>query len=158
MKNKMLIIIIAIVVLFGGLIFVTTYKNKQAIDGEENPYGKEKLNQETIDSLDDPLYQNIIQPDELEEKIDAGEAMTVYFFSPACVHCQRTTPVLVPLAEDNDIDVVQMNLMEFDEQSHYEIEGTPTLVHFDDGEEVARIVGEQSEEDFQEFFDSYVNG
>lgn len=158
MKNKMMIIIIAIVVLFGGLYFVTSYKNKQATGGSDNPYGKDMLNQQTIDSLDDPLYQNIIQPNDLEEKIESGESTTVYFFSPDCVHCQRTTPVLVPLAEDNDIDLVQMNLMEFeDEKAKYEIEGTPTMVHFDDGEEVERIVGSHTEEEFQGFFDEYVN-
>src|SRR5699024_10613345 len=116
MKNKMVIIIVAVVVLFGGLFFVTNYKNKKVVDGSDNPYGKDKLNQQTIDSLDDPLYQNIIQPNDLEERIESGESTTVYFFSPDCVHCQRTTPVLVPLAEDNDIDLVQMNLMEFEDE------------------------------------------
>lgn len=108
--------------------------------------------------MDDPLYQNIIQPNDLEERIESGESTTVYFFSPDCVHCQRTTPVLVPLAEDNDIDLVQMNLMEFeDEKAEYDIEGTPTMVHFDNGNEVARIVGEHPEDEFQSFFDEYVN-
>ncbi|HLR24123.1 MAG TPA: thioredoxin family protein [Pseudogracilibacillus sp.] len=158
MKNKMVIIIVAVVVLFGGLFFVTNYKNKKVVDGSDNPYGKDKLNQQTIDSLDDPLYQNIIQPNDLEERIESGESTTVYFFSPDCVHCQRTTPVLVPLAEDNDIDLVQMNLMEFeDEKAEYDIEGTPTMVHFDNGNEVARIVGEHPEDEFQSFFDEYVN-
>src|SRR5699024_4267082 len=119
--------------------------------------GKDKLHQETIDIIDDPLYQNIIVPEDLEDEIESGNPVTVYFFSPDCVHCQRTTPVLMPMAEDNDVDIVQMNLMEFDERQHYDIEGTPTVIHFDDGEEVARVVGEQSEEDFQNFFDMYVN-
>src|SRR5699024_6845528 len=104
MKNKIVIIIVAVVVITGGLFFVTNYKNKTVVDDSNNPYGKDKLNKQTIDSLDDSVYDDIIHPNDLEERIESGESTTVYFFSPDCVHCQRTTPVLVPLAEDNDID------------------------------------------------------
>src|SRR5699024_1078472 len=158
MKNKMVIIIVAVVVLFGGLFFVTNYKNKKVVDGSDNPYGKDKINQQTIVSLDDQLYQNIIQPNDLEDRIESGESTTVYFFSLACVHCQRTTHVVVSLSVDNDIDLVQMMLMEFeDEKAEYDIEGTPTMVHFDNVNEVARFVGEHPEDEFQSFFDEYVN-
>ncbi|HLQ95520.1 MAG TPA: thioredoxin family protein [Pseudogracilibacillus sp.] len=153
MKNKMTWIIIVIVVLFAALVFVITQKNKQAVDNNENPYGKDTLKQETIDLLDDPLYDNIITPDDLDAKLDNGEDLTVYYFSPTCVHCQRTTPVVVPVAEDMDVDMKKMNLLEFDKMDYYDIEGTPTIVHYEDGEEVDRIVGEQSEEDFKEFFE-----
>jgi len=54
MKNKMLLILAAIVILFGGLVVVNNMKNKKAV-GEKNPYGKEKIHQETIDQLKDPL-------------------------------------------------------------------------------------------------------
>lgn len=153
MKNKMTWIIIVIVVLFAALVFVITQKNKQAVDNNENPYGKDSLKQETIDLLDDPLYDNIITPDDLDAKLDNGEDLTVYYFSPTCVHCQRTTPVVVPIAEEMDVDMKKMNLLEFDKMDYYDIEGTPTIVHYEDGEEVDRIVGEQSEEDFKEFFE-----
>lgn len=156
MKNKMLYIIIIILVLFAGLYFVVNYKNNQAMDGKENPYGKDKLNQLTIDILDDPLYQNIITPDDLDEKIANGDPVTVYFFSPDCIHCQKTTPVLVPLAEEMDVDMKKMNLLEFDEREHYKIEGTPTLIHYENGEEIGRIVGEHPEDDFEMFFNTYV--
>lgn len=153
MKNKMMWIIIVIIVLFAALVFVITQKNKQAVDNNENPYGKDTLKQETIDLLDDPLYDNIITPDDLDAKLDNEEDLTVYYFSPTCVHCQRTTPVVVPVAEDMDVDMKKMNLLEFDKMDYYDIEGTPTIVHYEDGEEVDRIVGEQSEEDFKEFFE-----
>src|SRR5699024_548917 len=158
MKNKMVSIIVAVFVLFGGLFFVTNYKNKKVVDGSVNPYGKDKLNHQTIYNLVDLLYQNIILPNDLEYRLERRKSTTIYFFSPDCVHCQRTTTVLVPLVEDNDIDLVQMNLMEFeDEKAEYDIEGTPTMVHFDNGNEVARIVGEHPEDEFQSFFDEYVN-
>src|SRR5699024_3384139 len=136
--------------------FVADDKNKKVVDGSDNLFGKDIFLQETIDSLDDMLYLNIFQPNDLDDGIASVESTTVYFFSADCVHCQRTSRVVVPLAEDNDIDLVQMNIMEFeDEKAEYDIEGTPTMVHFDNGNEVARIVGEHPEDEFQSFFDEY---
>lgn len=155
MKNKMILIGIAIVVLFGGLFAVTQYKNKQALSAN-NPYGKENLHQETIDLLDDPLYGNIILPDDLDATIESGEPVTVYFFSPTCVYCRNTTPIVVPLTEELNIDMKKMNLLEFDLMDYYGIEGTPTIIHYENGEEVARIVGQHEEADFRAFFEEYV--
>lgn len=155
MKSKMIIIIGVVVLLFGGLVFVTQYKNSKVV-GENNPYGKEKLRQETIDQLNDPLYQNIIIPDELDDKLANGENITVYYYSPICVYCQNTTPIVVPLTEELGIDMRKMNLLEFDLMDYYEVEGTPTIIHYENGEEVARIVGQRSEEEFRQFFEEYV--
>lgn len=156
MKNKMLIIVGVIVLLFAGLYFVNNYKNKQAVEDNENPYGKDSLKQETIDQLDDPLYQNIIVPEDLDAKLANGEDITVYYYSPTCVYCQKTTPVVVPIAEELGVDLKKMNLLEFDKMDYYHIEGTPTIIHYENGEEVSRIVGEQPEENFRSFFEEYV--
>ena len=157
MKKKMIIFIGVIVLLFAGLYFVIDYKNNQAVNNNDNPYGDKKLKQSTIDQLDDPLYDNQILPEDLEKEIEDGEKVTVYFYSPECVYCQRTTPILVPLTEDLDVDVKKFNLLEFGKEgSPYAIESTPTLVHYEDGKEVARVVGQHSEEEFTAFFDEYV--
>ncbi|WP_368654521.1 thioredoxin family protein [Ornithinibacillus sp. 4-3] len=156
MKNKMLLIVGAIVLLFAALYFVVNYKNEQAVEKSGNPYEKDRLNQATIDQLNDPLYQNQILPEDLEEKIENNEDVTVYFYSPVCVHCQRTTPILVPVAEELDVDVVKLNLLEFEEPwNTYDIEGTPTIIHYSNGEEVARLSGEKNEEQIREFLDIY---
>lgn len=144
MRNKMLAIVGVIVVLFIALYFVNDYKNNKNAAGD--------LNDENGD-----LYDNQVKPDDLREDIDSGDPVTVYFYSPDCVHCQRTTPVLVPLTRENDVDMKKMNLKEHKQQwDEYGIEGTPTLIHYDDGEEVARMSGEQSKEDFTVFLDEYV--
>lgn len=157
MGKKMLIIIGSVVVLFVALLFVMDYRNDQAVENSDNPYGKTDLDQATIDQLDDPNYGNQILPDELKEKIESGEAVTVYFYSPTCVYCQQTTPYLVPLAEENGVDMKKLNLLEFgQEAAEYGIESTPTLIHFEDGQEVERVVGQQEEAVFQAFFDEYV--
>ena len=60
MGKKMLIIVGIIAVLFIALIFVVQYKNNQALEGADNPYGTKDLHQATIDQLKDP---NLSQPD-----------------------------------------------------------------------------------------------
>ncbi|RBP04235.1 thioredoxin family protein [Rossellomorea aquimaris] len=128
--------------------------NKKA---EGNKFKKADLNPATVEPLDDPNYQNVILPEELEEKLKNNEDVTVYFYSSSCIHCKRTTPVLAPLAKDMEVDMVQYNLLEFEQGwDQYRIESTPTLVHFEDGKEVARIVGEQPEEEFKKFFEENV--
>lgn len=157
MKKKLIIFIGVIVILFAGLYFVIDYKNNQAVNNNDNPYGDKKLEQSTIDQLDDPLYGNQIMPDELKEELDNGEDVTVYFYSPECVYCQRTTPILMPVTEDLDVEVKKLNLLEFEDQwGPYGIESTPTLIHYKDGKEVGRIVGQHTEADFEAFFDEYV--
>ncbi|KAB8139049.1 thioredoxin family protein [Gracilibacillus oryzae] len=151
----MIIFVLVLVAIFGALWFVVDYQKDQASEG--NPYNKSNLNQTTIDQLDDPMYQNQILPDELAEKLDNGEDVTVYFYDPNCIHCQRTTPVVVPMADDYGVDLVKMNLEEFrDQWQEYGIQSTPTLVHFEAGEEAARIVGEQPQAEFENFFDTNV--
>ncbi|MEI3612863.1 thioredoxin family protein [Pseudogracilibacillus sp. SO30301A] len=158
MKNKMFIIVGVIILLFVALFFVNKYKNNQALENTDNPYGKDTLKQETIDQLDDPLYQNIIVPEDLDNKLENGEDITVYYYSPTCVYCQQTTPIVVPIAEEMGVDLKKMNLHEFDLMDHYGIEGTPTIIHYENGKEVGRIVGSQEnpEETFRAFFEEYV--
>ncbi|HZH59124.1 MAG TPA: thioredoxin domain-containing protein [Metabacillus sp.] len=138
--KKLLIFGAVILILFGGLAFVTTYQNKQQAEG--NVYGKDDLKKATIDLLDDPNYQNIILPDELETKLENKEDTIVYFFSPICDHCKATTPVLMPVAKELGVEIEQFNLYEYEDAwDHYGITGTPTLVHYQDGKEVARAEG-----------------
>ncbi len=147
----MLIIVLVIVVLFGALYFVVSTKNKQA--SEDNPFGKDKLDPATIAQLDDPNYGNQILPEELGEKLANKEDLTVYYYSPKCSFCVNTTPILVPIAEELNIDMKKYNLLEFEKA---EIESTPTLIHYENGEEVARVVGQKPEEEFRAFFNEYV--
>ncbi|MCV9887285.1 thioredoxin family protein [Metabacillus halosaccharovorans] len=144
--KKLLIFGAIILILFGGLAFVTSYQNKQQAEG--NVYGKSDLKPATIDQLDDPNYQNIILPDELESKLDNKEDAIVYFFSPECSHCKATTPVLMPVADDVGVEIDQFNLLEYEDAwNQYGITGTPTLVHFQDGKEVARAEGGNTDEE-----------
>ncbi|MBM7647658.1 thiol-disulfide isomerase/thioredoxin [Bacillus ectoiniformans] len=153
--KKIIIFSAVIIGLFAAIIFVTQYQQKEA--SKDNPYGKEKLHPETTKDLKDPNYQNIILPDELEKKLEAGEDVTVYFYSPTCPHCKETTPVLMPLAKENNVEIMQYNLLEFEQGwDQYQIEYTPTLIHFEKGTEKDRLVGGQPESEFESFFEKNI--
>jgi thioredoxin 1 len=155
MQKKMIAIIAVIVVLFGALFLAINAKNNKAL--ENNPYGTDELQQATIDQLNDPNYGNQILPDELNEKVESGEGVTVYYYSPTCSFCKATTPYLVPLAEEMDVDMKKLNLLEFaPEVQQFAIQSTPTLVHYEDGKEVARLEGQQEEDVYAAFFEEYV--
>jgi thiol-disulfide isomerase/thioredoxin len=146
--KKIIIFGAIILVLFGALAFITTYQNNKKAEG--NVYGKSDLDPATIDQLDDPNYQNIILPDELEKKLENKEDTIVYFFSPLCEHCKVTTPVLMPVADEVGVEINQYNILEYEEGwDQYGITATPTLVHYKDGKEVDRIEGSNSEENFR---------
>lgn len=160
--KKAIFILLGVVLVFGGLFFAVDYKNKQAIGNSDNPYGKTKLDQETIKLLDDPLYQNQVTPNTLAEKLENKEDVTLYIYSPKCSYCVQTTPILVPLAEEMDVNLEKLNLLEFDTKKlrkEYSIEGTPTVIHFENGKEVDRIGGmpeEGIENAYRTFFEENV--
>lgn len=152
--KKMIIFLVIIIALFATIAFITNSQNKQK--AKSNPYNKKSLQQATIDQLNDPNYQNLILPDELAEALKNKEDKTVYFYSPTCVHCQRTTPIVAPLAEEMGIDLVQYNLLEFEQGwDDYGIDSTPTIVHYKNGKEEARLVGYNDKEVFKKWFEDH---
>ncbi|EWG12390.1 thioredoxin family protein [Cytobacillus firmus] len=150
--KKVIIFLAIIVALFAAVGILTKMQNEEKVS-EKNPYGKDTLHPETVKQLEDPNYQNLILPEELEKKLNNNEDVTVYFYSPTCPHCQRTTPVVAPLTEDMGIDLVQFNLLEFEDGwDNYGIKETPTIVQYKDGKEVNRITGSQEKEVFEQWF------
>lgn len=144
-----------VVILFAAIAFLTSYQNQQQSEG--NPFEKDRLHSETIDQLDDPNYQNIILPEELDEKMEAGESATIYFYSGQCESCVQASPVLVPKAEELGVDLELYNILEFEQGwGDYDIEGTPSVVHYENGEEIGRIVGLHDEETYEQFFQQVV--
>ncbi|WP_445613583.1 thioredoxin domain-containing protein [Geobacillus sp. YF-1] len=142
-----------IAILFAVIAWMTKLEQKEEAEG--NPFHKSRLHPATVDQLDDPNYRNIILPAELKRELAAGKSLTVYFYSPLCPHCQRTTPIVVPLAKQLGIDLQLFNLLEFEEGwDDYRIEATPTIVHYEGGKETKRIEGYHDEQTFREFFSS----
>ncbi len=153
--KKIIIFLIVIVGIFAAIAGLTITQQKEKAEG--NPYEKDTLDPATISQLDDPLYQKIILPEQLKERLANKEDVTVYFYSPKCDYCVETTPIVSPLAESLDIDLVQFNLLEFREgYNEFAIEYTPTIIHYKNGKEHERIVGAHSKEEFEAWFHEYV--
>ncbi|UTR11203.1 thioredoxin family protein [Evansella sp. LMS18] len=148
--KKLMIIAVVIVVIFSALALITSAQNKQQSEG--NPFGKSTLHPETIKQLDDPNYQNIILPEELYSALKLEEDIMVYFYSPTCEYCNLATPQIVSVAEELGTEVKMFNLLEFEQGwEEYKIDGTPTLVHFETGREIARVSGLREKEAYKSF-------
>lgn len=120
--------------------------------GFSNPYQKDTLHPETIKQLEDPNYQNIILPQTLEEMLANGEDATVYFYSPLCPYCVKTTPLIAELAQELNKEIYLFNLLEFDHGwDEYQLEAIPTLIEYKNGKETKRTTGYQEKGDFKEW-------
>ena len=149
--KKLVIIGAAVVLLFAAIIVLTNMSNSDKM--KDNPYDTDNLQQSTIDLLDDENYQNIILPDNLQTKIESGEGVFAYMFSPECGHCMNFTPKLMTVAEQEGIQIDQLNVLEYQNAwTTYQIEGTPTLIYFENGKEVSRLYGDHDEESVRQFF------
>ncbi|WP_339254069.1 thioredoxin family protein [Sporosarcina sp. FSL W8-0480] len=158
--KKLFIIGGVIIAIFALIVVLSNQSDKEKL--KDNPYGKDKLEKSTIALIGNENYSNIVLPDELYEKVVSGESVTAYFFHPECQYCMAMTPLLMPVAKEEGIEVNQFNMLEFGDQSGpYGIQSWPALVHYKDGKEVKRIVGlpegndEQIKETIRTFFREY---
>lgn len=146
--KKLAIYLSIIAVLFALLYFI----DRQTKNAANEMYSTEaqqlysttpgELNEATRKQLDNPDYQNIILPAEMQQKIDNQEDGYIYFFSPLCHYCVETTPKLNKLAADAGVDIRQYNVLEFEQAwPEFNLQATPTLIYFEDGQEVDRVTG-----------------
>lgn len=160
--RKLIIYLVVFAVLLGLLAFVNAQTNRAS---SNNVYGipETQLSSATRKLLDDQNYQNIILPDQLEQKLENKESFFVYFFSSTCPFCLETTPKLNPIIAEAGVNVPQFNLEVYqDSFAKYNIVYTPTLVYYEDGVEKDRIEGgiiegnqTNTEATFKDFFAKY---
>ena len=73
----------------------------------------------------------------------------VDFYADWCGPCKRLAPLLEEL---NDIDIIKVNVDMFDSLSRsYGIMSIPTLILFESGKEIKKIIGFQTEAEIKEF-------
>ncbi|WP_181294294.1 thioredoxin family protein [Heyndrickxia sporothermodurans] len=84
------------------------------------------------------------------------EELTVYFYQTSCSHCKKVTPIVIPMAQKLKIDLKLINLENYSETGwdEFNIDATPTIVHFKNGREDKRIVGELTEKAYELWFKS----
>lgn len=138
-KSKAIYLYVGIVVvLIAGIFAFSKLEPKNSLYDMPSS----KLNPATRDQLKDPNYQNILLPAELDKKIADKENFFVYYFSPTCGYCVLTTPELIPLAQEHNIHINQLNVLEFKNyQSKMNINRTPTLIYYENGVEAERMEG-----------------
>lgn len=155
--KKLLVIGGVIIAIFALIVVLSNQSDKEKM--KDNPYGKDDLEKSTIALLGNENYNSIVLPDELYEKVSSGEPVTAYFFHPECQYCMAMTPILMPIAKEEGIEVNQFNMLEFGNESQpYGITSWPALVYYKDGKEVQRIVGlpeDDPEAAIREFFEAY---
>lgn len=134
--KKMLIFGGIIIVLFAAIFAVTQMEKKNASTDEKG------------------YYSNKISLEDLNKNIEDKKEQTIYFYQTSCVHCQKVSPIVVPLAKDLNVDMKVIDIENLNEPwDKYNIQGTPTIIHFKDGKEVSRISGEQTKDKFKEWFE-----
>ncbi|QDX90962.1 thioredoxin (plasmid) [Brevibacillus laterosporus] len=101
-----------------------------------------------------PINGNQIENIEsLKKRISIEKELYVYFYQPSCSFCQEVEPYLLPLGEILKTPFTKIDLSNNKEGWNlYKVEGTPTVIHFKDGNEFRKVVGALSKEDYSSFF------
>ncbi|MDM5237740.1 thioredoxin family protein [Bacillus cereus] len=148
--KKILIFGGIIIALFAALTAVTQMEKKNAPTSQS-----QKLNNTTSSPADGPdYYTNKISLSDLQKNLKEKKEETVYFYQTSCVHCQKLSPIVVPMAKDLNVDMKVMDIEKLDAPwDEYKITGTPTIIHFKDGKEVSRISGEQPKDKLKEWLE-----
>ncbi|EJS50617.1 MULTISPECIES: thioredoxin family protein [Bacillus] len=146
--KKMLIFGGIIIALFAAIFAVTQMEEKNASTSQ-------KIDNATGSQTDgSDYYTNKISLSDLQKNLKEKKEETVYFYQTSCVHCQKLSPIVVPMAKDLNVDMKVMDIEKLDAPwDEYKIKGTPTIIHFKDGKEVSRISGEQPKDKLKEWLE-----
>ncbi|WP_410976717.1 thioredoxin family protein [Bacillus cereus] len=97
---------------------------------------------------------DIISIKELDEKKYENDTY-VYFFKPDCKFCKQANDDIYKAAKDTNVNLNRVDLSKKENKRLWDdhlIGGTPTIIHFNRGEEVERIEGAMPYETYKKFF------
>ncbi|MEF8781219.1 MAG: thioredoxin [Haloferacaceae archaeon] len=94
---------------------------------------------------DEPIHVN--GTEEFDDLISGGETILVDFHADWCGPCKMIEPIVEDIAAETDAIVAKVDVDANQPLAqNFGVRGVPTLLVFDDGEKVERLVGVQSEE------------
>jgi len=92
-----------------------------------------------------------INSDNFKEEISKGKSM-VDFWASWCGPCRMLAPIFEELSKEvKNVNFFKLNVDEnSDVAQQYEVQGIPTLILFQNGKEIKRIVGVKSKEELKQ--------
>ena len=93
---------------------------------------------EETDPVDRPI--EAADGEELDALVERHDLVLAEFYTKGCAVCQSIEPILTNVARVTDATVVTINPGDdLDLVDRFDIRGVPTLLLFEEGEEVARM-------------------
>ncbi len=90
--------------------------------------------------------------DEFEEIIKTGRTL-VDFWAPWCGPCRAQAPIAEELERTTDVKLIKIDVDEVPDLTfEYDVSSIPTLVLFENGKQLARLVGLTSLDELKEKF------
>ena len=96
-----------------------------------------------------------ITPTQLQQKIDNGENVYVYFYSPACEECIKSEPKLIQAVKELMIkNIVKVDVLKYDYlRKDLQIQGTPSIFVYKNHKLIKGITGGlKTVEEYKNFF------
>lgn len=168
MGNKLFYVVIGIIIagFIVAFLFIRDYQSdpENLSDSGYYPYtdiAASDLQGATVDLLDNENYQ---LNRTLEETVEVVEQETdgvfVYFWSPVCQFCLNATPNLIDALDSVDTNLIQLNLLEYSAAAQvFMIPSTPTLVYYENAQEVERLEGDPGDSvTYAAFMEAMVEG
>jgi thioredoxin 1 len=123
--STFIIIIIALVVIFFGLLVYSYYKMKNTPEVKKS----EKI--------------KILNPKNIDLSLK-NRVVLVDFWASWCAPCKMMAPVLNEIADDEStkFTVAKVNVEQYQQlAAKYKVKNLPTLILFNNGKEIQRLVG-----------------
>lgn len=101
----------------------------------------------------------IVDEKEFNEIIKDAKPTLVDFFATWCGPCRMLTPILEQVEKNNDgkFNIVKVDIDEsFDLAKKFGIMSVPTMIIFQDGEELEKIVGLRQSNQIEEALNNYL--
>lgn len=101
---------------------------------------------------------NITKDSFEQEVIKSDKPVMIDFWASWCGPCRMVAPIMEDLAEENNnVKICKVNVDEQGElAAQFRIMSIPTIMVFKNGENVEKVIGARSKEEFQELIQKHI--